>query len=184
MHLAWKSWQGQTLYLNRPIRRLQRKRSVLNTTLNVFECKANWVFRRESLLKGKAAYSLPPCTNLIRSVAFDNGNIIYFFYKTSSPNEEVNRTEPSPRVSVPWFLLLFTLCKAFPFHSKRKRFFGEKMRKNCSRWNPIFCQTSKSKKYSNIKKENPAAKSLFMSDFSLHRWVIRSNKPMCRAREF
>jgi hypothetical protein len=28
-----------------------------------------------------------------------------FFYSTSYPNEEVNRTEPSTSVSVPWFNL-------------------------------------------------------------------------------
>ncbi len=34
---------------------------------------------------------------------------IYFFYKTSYPNEEVNRTEPSPSVSHPWHLARFPL---------------------------------------------------------------------------
>ncbi len=33
---------------------------------------------------------------------FFNENIIYFFYKTSFLNEEVNRTEPSLQFSVPW----------------------------------------------------------------------------------
>ncbi len=30
-------------------------------------------------------------------------NIIFLFYKTSNLNEEVNCTEPSPSVSIPWF---------------------------------------------------------------------------------
>ncbi len=42
---------------------------------------------REPLLKGKAQYSWPPCTNSFRSAAFDIGN------KTSYLNEEVNGTE-------------------------------------------------------------------------------------------
>jgi hypothetical protein len=29
-------------------------------------------------------------------------NVSYLFYKTSYPNEEVNHTEPSPSVSVPY----------------------------------------------------------------------------------
>ncbi len=53
------------------------------------------------LLKGKARYSSPPCTDWFRSAAFDIENIIYFFYKTSYLNEEVNCTEPYPSVSVP-----------------------------------------------------------------------------------
>ncbi len=32
---------------------------------------------REPLLKGKASYSWPPCTNYFRSAAFDTSNIIY-----------------------------------------------------------------------------------------------------------
>jgi hypothetical protein len=38
----------------------------------------------------------------LRSAAFDFENIIYLFYKTSYPNEEVNSAEPSPSVSIPW----------------------------------------------------------------------------------
>jgi len=45
---------------------------------------------REPLLKEKAQYNWPPCTNLFGSAAFDIANI--FFYKTSYPNEEVNCT--------------------------------------------------------------------------------------------
>ncbi len=33
---------------------------------------------REFLLKGKAWYSWPPCTNWFGAAAFDNANIIYF----------------------------------------------------------------------------------------------------------
>ncbi len=55
---------------------------------------------REALLKGKAQYSWPPCPNWFVSAYFYIENIIYLFYKTSYPNEEVNGTEHS--VSVPW----------------------------------------------------------------------------------
>jgi hypothetical protein len=37
---------------------------------------------------------------LFRAATFDIANIIYFFYKTSYLNEEVNCTVPSPSVSV------------------------------------------------------------------------------------
>ncbi len=50
----------------------------------------------EVLLKGKAEYSWPPCTNLFRLDPFYIENIIYLFYKTSYLNEEVKCTEPSP----------------------------------------------------------------------------------------
>jgi hypothetical protein len=33
---------------------------------------------------------------------FYKENYIYFFYKTSYLNEEVNRTEPFPLVRIPW----------------------------------------------------------------------------------
>ncbi len=59
-------------------------------------------FSRESLLKGKDQYSWPPCTNKLRSAVFDNANIIYNFTKEAKLNEEVNRTEPSLSVSIPW----------------------------------------------------------------------------------
>jgi len=38
---------------------------------------------------------------LFKSATFDNANLIYFFYKTSYLNKEVNHTEPSLSVSVP-----------------------------------------------------------------------------------
>ncbi len=57
---------------------------------------------REVLLKGKAQYRLPPCTSQVRSASFNIESTIYLFYKTSSTNEEVNCTEPSPLVSIPW----------------------------------------------------------------------------------
>jgi hypothetical protein len=49
----------------------------------------------ETLLKGKAQYSWPPCTNLFRSAPLYIENIIYI-YQTSNPNEEVKLTETSP----------------------------------------------------------------------------------------
>ncbi len=56
---------------------------------------------REPLLKWKAQYSWPPCTNWFRSIAFEIAKIIYFFYEISYLNEEVNHSEPSVSVSVP-----------------------------------------------------------------------------------
>jgi len=41
------------------------------------------------------------------TVQFYIENVIYLCYKTSYLNEEVNRTEPSPSVSVPWIMRLF-----------------------------------------------------------------------------
>jgi hypothetical protein len=56
---------------------------------------------KETLLKGKAQYSWPPCTNLFRSAPFYIENIIYIFNKTSYLNEEVNCTKPSPQLAFP-----------------------------------------------------------------------------------
>jgi hypothetical protein len=70
----------------------------LGQCYNFFTC-----LTRETLLKGKAQYNCPPCTNLLRSSPFYIENIIYIFNKTSYLNEEVNRIEPSPSVSIPWF---------------------------------------------------------------------------------
>jgi hypothetical protein len=50
---------------------------------------------REPLLKGKALYSCPPCTNQFRTAVFDNSNIIYFFNKSSYFYEGFNSTDPS-----------------------------------------------------------------------------------------
>ncbi len=55
----------------------------------------------EILLKGKARYSSPPCTDWFRSAAFDIENIIYFFTKPATLTKEVNCTEPYPSVSLP-----------------------------------------------------------------------------------
>jgi hypothetical protein len=38
----------------------------------------------------------------LRSAHFKNENIIYLFYQTSYLNLEVNGTEPSPSVRLPW----------------------------------------------------------------------------------
>ncbi len=51
-------------------------------------------------------YSWPPCTNLFRSTSFEIANFIYI-KKTRYLNKDVNHTEPSPSVSVPW---LFFSC--------------------------------------------------------------------------
>jgi hypothetical protein len=57
---------------------------------------------RKVLLKGKTQYGWPPCTNRFRSAPLYIENIINLFYKTSYLNEEVNCTEPSPLVRIPW----------------------------------------------------------------------------------
>ncbi len=56
---------------------------------------------RESLLKGKDQYGWPPCTNYLRSAAFNTEKSIFLYYKISYLNEEVNRTEPSFSERVP-----------------------------------------------------------------------------------
>ena len=77
---------------------------------------------REPLLKGKAQHCWFPCTNLFRSAAFDIANLIYIF--TKQPTLEMNCTEPSPSVSVPWCAHSFlfkeeNICK----HNGRRHFF-------------------------------------------------------------
>jgi hypothetical protein len=42
-------------------------------------------------------------------------NIIYLFYKTSYLNEEVNCTEPSPLLGVPWYMA----CEEFGFQIEK-----------------------------------------------------------------
>jgi hypothetical protein len=58
------------------------------------------MFRQGILTEGEGSVQL---TSLCLLVPFDIANIIYLFYQTSYLNEEVNCTEPSPSVSVPWF---------------------------------------------------------------------------------
>ncbi len=54
-----------------------------------------------TLTEGQGAQcSRPPCTNQFRFNAFHNANITSFYNKTSSINEGVNFTVPSPLVSV------------------------------------------------------------------------------------
>ncbi len=49
-----------------------------------YACNFDIVVIREPLLKGKAQYFWPPRTKQLRSDAFDNTNIIYFFTKQSN----------------------------------------------------------------------------------------------------
>ncbi len=49
---------------------------------------------------------LPTCFN---PAAFDIANIIYFFTKQATFNLEVNRTNPSPSISLPWMSYLMSL---------------------------------------------------------------------------
>ncbi len=53
-----------------------------------------------SLTEGEGSVDLFVLTGF-GSAAFDNANIITFFYKMSYLCEEVNLTEPSPSVSLP-----------------------------------------------------------------------------------
>ncbi len=64
--------------------------------MTLAKTKAYIYTRMEVLLKGKAQYGWPPCTNKFRLAPFYNENIIKVFYKTSYLIEEVNCTEPSP----------------------------------------------------------------------------------------
>ncbi len=57
---------------------------------------------RIPLLNGNNHSRWPSCTIYFRSAAYDNAKIIYFFYKTSQLNEEVNCTETFPSDSFPW----------------------------------------------------------------------------------
>jgi hypothetical protein len=56
---------------------------------------------RDSFVKGKDQYDRPPCTDLLRTTAFNTENIIFLFYKTSYLDKEVKCTEPSLSVKVP-----------------------------------------------------------------------------------
>ncbi len=56
---------------------------------------------KKVLLKGKAQYSWPPCSNRFRSAPFYIEDIINLLYKTSFLNKEVNCTESPPLVSIP-----------------------------------------------------------------------------------
>jgi hypothetical protein len=59
---------------------------------------------RESLLNWKVHYGGSPCANIFKSANFYIKTIVYTRYF----NEEVNCTEPSRSVSVPW-----SKCKLF-----------------------------------------------------------------------
>jgi hypothetical protein len=56
----------------------------------------------EVLLKVKAQYGCPLCANQFRSAPFCIVNITYLFFQIGIFNEEVNCTEPSPSVSIPF----------------------------------------------------------------------------------
>ncbi len=55
---------------------------------------------------------------MFRSAPFYIENIIYIFIKTRNLNEEVNRTEPSPSVSIPWFNYKFMITFVIWTYSK------------------------------------------------------------------
>jgi hypothetical protein len=60
---------------------------------------------REALLKGKDQYDQTPCANEFLSATFQTESFFFLFYKTTYLNEEVNHTDPSPSVRLPWFYL-------------------------------------------------------------------------------
>ncbi len=75
---------------------------------------------KESLLKGKDQYSLPPCTNEFGSTAFRTDQNIFLIYETSYLNEDVNRIEPSPSVRVPFFNVFFLSFVKIKFHCHQR----------------------------------------------------------------
>jgi hypothetical protein len=54
-----------------------------------------------SLTKGNASVPLTSYTNLFKTAAFYNENVIYLIYKICCRNEEVNCTEPSTQFVFP-----------------------------------------------------------------------------------
>ncbi len=75
--------------------------AVIEAFLWTFSLKSA-VLTREPLLKRKAQYSGPPCTNFLDQLISILQTLFSFFYKTSYLNEEVNCPELSTSVSVPW----------------------------------------------------------------------------------
>jgi hypothetical protein len=51
---------------------------------------------------GKSRYNRPPGSNLFKSGAFSNEHILFTFTQQTYLNEEVNRSELSLSVKVPW----------------------------------------------------------------------------------
>jgi hypothetical protein len=71
----------------------------------LFQTNVPWKVNRlsrEYLLKGKDQYNWPPCTNQFRLPTLSKEIYFFIFYKTRYLNKEVNCTEPSPSVRVPW----------------------------------------------------------------------------------
>ncbi len=58
--------------------------------------------KQGGLTEGENKYDRPPCTCQCRLGALRTEKIVCLLYKTSNLNEEANRTEPSPSVSIPW----------------------------------------------------------------------------------
>jgi len=81
---------------------------------------------KEPLMKWKARYSWPPCTDQFWSAAFGIAIIIELFYKTSYLEEEVNCTEPSLSDRVPCSsqLKLFESPNKMPIESHFKVFYS------------------------------------------------------------
>jgi hypothetical protein len=72
---------------------------------------------RELFLKGRTRYSYPPCA------AYYIDNNIWLFHKTNSHhNCEVNSTEPSTTVSVPWYGKYAGTAVTNPFYAVNEDF--------------------------------------------------------------
>jgi hypothetical protein len=72
------------------------------------------ILSREPLLKGRLS-TVDLLVLLARIISFYIKILNFFFYKTNYPNEEVNRTKPSPSVRAPCFrpFYLFVLVAVF-----------------------------------------------------------------------
>ncbi len=77
---------------------------------------------REALLKGKDQYSWPPLYHQAQIYCFSNWSYIFHFHKTTHLHAEVNSTEPSLSVRVPWYnspphwrTALFLVSVSFPW---------------------------------------------------------------------
>ncbi len=70
-------------------------------------------FNQGTLTEREGSVQLTPSTNQFRQAIFVIENVIYYLTKQVTPIEEVNRTEPSPSVGVPWFNASpsFVLCQ-------------------------------------------------------------------------
>jgi len=133
---------------------------------------------REPLLEGTDHYGWPPCANQLRSVSFDIAIIIFLFYKTAYLNEEVNRTEPFPSVSVPCCNLPLSKNRSHSRHLDQcyKHFYDCKLRRggNKLQWLP----------YSSLNAPNAQCTCLWFSISHLADGVILARNTHSVSREY